>query len=409
MSKRTLPEFHRAMQQFPKIAVSILHPLNHLQMDDNHFNELLAKFRDLFEKGCDVLDWYQSRHTSVDDHGWSDVRVEYCFAYDLTDHEEELEIVLPISDDQETSPLDLILCAQFESVHNDIKKTNDQIIAPLKAACQMNREDIMKYTPEMKTALVYYAEKFQQKVNSTHPGFFGVHKTLIDQGKVTDYGRATIPFEYKHGLSRELKAISALTFGVDPNLLPLCHKFDDMYQPIPGCKTSSTSSLTADQEDKLRKYTDTTMLKKVFKMLAAFMSHIFFGMRPNTTITCGLMENINYKNWLDRTVEEKLETMRRLAFWFVLIYHYEIQVMITKRFKNASKTNEKNKKCYDLLMEHQSDKNNPPMFVVARDVIDFERAAAKQTIVNQMERATEVNRLGKCTGSLPGIQFQKKY
>ena len=277
MQRKTMATYHKEMQGFSKLVISLLNPLNLKHMNETKYSDLTKNIKRLFETGCELLDWYSKQHSNASDHGSSEVRVEYCFAFKDGIHFVNQDTrLLPILESKNSSPLDAFVCAGLASVKKDIADTNNEIFGPLREICRLKRQDFYYYTPSMKTAVVYLAEKFQQKINSTDPGFSGVHKTLVDQGKVVDFGRAVIPADHKIALSQRMQDLSKLSFGVDPKLLPLCHQFDDNFDPKKGCKTATVNTLPTETQEEFRKLNDPTMLQIHFQKLAAFKSHIFF-------------------------------------------------------------------------------------------------------------------------------------
>ena len=121
------------------------------------------------------------------------------------------------------------------------------------------------------------------------------------------------------------------------------------------------------------------------------------------------MNPIDYHKWLERTDEEKIFTITVLASWFVIIYYYETNVLILKRFKTASKRSDEKKKQYEAVLDIHSNKDKPPLFAVPDDVIQFEQDNGDQNIVKQCESSEfNVTRFGKSSYHFAWTDFQWK-
>ena len=388
LDRRSKEKYHRDMQHYSRMAITLLHPLNTNHMEENKYKKVQEKFYSMTKVGVNLLDSYLEKHSNKDEHGGGEVRIEYCLAFtDGLDEIDDTTDLLPILNKEKTSPLRALSCAELDDVFKDIKETNNEILPALELFSSYEREYIASLPPAVKTAIVYLSERFQQKVNSTDPGFQGVHKNLVDKGIAKNYKRVQMPSNCKELLDIEQQNQFKLKYALKTSLLPWCYKFDHSYNTISSNGSTrprqSPNYMSQDKLDKLPKMNDAKVLKIAWQRLAAFKAHHFLGMEPNSNVEVGLFDLLDYSKWIELSDEEKWMSLLTLAGMFLLVYMYEINVLVLKRYKNAATRDPGTfKERYEYLLSHHRGSSPTPKFTIMRDILDFRTRYPNDPIVD---------------------------
>lgn len=215
---------------------------------------------------------------------------------------------------------------------------------PLMKLVEQEFSNLTKYSPVMKTMLVFCAEGVENILDTGRFFFSGIHRRLQAKHGKNCLGRLQIPAEGKVPLSQEERFLSKLEYGLPTNLLPSCPPCTRDFK-IKG-KDKNVSHFVTQAYDTAKQlhlmnkqhYVDAMRDLIIVKYVCCHPQDNpqLSGVDLDSIETQGVMEGLQLENWARKPAATKEESIKALAKIYLTAYRNEFHDMVVQKLSKSN-------------------------------------------------------------------------